>query len=161
METLALDRPDAWTEQGWARWLAHVRPKVARKPPKKYISRPLFPRREAERDRATLLGAICSFVYRYGFWPRSEELVAKLRADKGAVIHYLLEFENEGLAVIARGHLRTWSLTQLGWSALGIQPIEPWNAHPRSRIKRIARRVAVDLYDMESAALAAEANEDV
>jgi hypothetical protein len=147
----ALDRPHRWTPAGYAAWVAHVRPRVAQ-PTKKRIPRPLYPEKVAQTDLLRVLRAIGRFVHRYGFWPQCGEIVALLRAHFGAVQYYLRELEEKGLIIhVSTESRRTWQMLKEGWTVLGLEPIEPWNPHPRRRMSRVARKILAELADIEAA----------
>ena len=106
-----------------------------------------------------VIRAVFRFIYRYGFWPHAHELATLLRADLTGVQYYLRDLEEKGLLMhLSIDHRRRcWQLTNAGWEVVGVQPIDPWNPHPRKKIARIAAKITVDLADIERAArLAAE-----
>lgn len=151
-QATALDGPQHWTDAGWKRWFAHAKYKVARPSPKKRISRPLYPDMVRIKDADKVLKAVGWFLYKYGFWPQTAEVTATLRADKGGVVQYLDELVEERLvetAFTGPGKNRIWQLTADGWAAIGLEPIEPWQIHPRFRLAKVARMVATALYDAE------------
>jgi hypothetical protein len=103
----------------------------------------LWPDRARSEGMMHILRHTAKFLIEVGWWPTKRELAGRMRATLYAVDWYAAANVDAGsLTIDGRYKKQRLNLTLKGWSAVGKEPVAPWQKPPsESRRRRLSDNV--------------------